>query len=282
MRKSHPVYKSLKIKVDYNIWPRCGKALWAAESIRITSETRFWFAHKHLKATVHIYSTCGCKGKSGWCDIVIKLKVKQYQELWLNNMYTSGLKVTVDWGLHICRKLSVYLTVVRKCFTHLCGCTLNNNNNNDNNQVQSLLHYLLCVSGVTLCDRFLRCSWAAQHQSLVCFKVTLLCLYLSQCALCLVVVCCGRGLTLTLSQSLQLLSSGRTGKMVKKVCPCNQLCSNYLSFWSFLPPSIHSPHLHPCTCSPTLLPAFWRPVGYSSDPLPDLRSVNFSYFSCCV
>lgn len=32
----------------------------------------------------------------------------------------------------------------------------------------------------------------------------------------------------------------RTGKMVKKVCPCNQLCSNYLSFWSFLPPSIHT------------------------------------------
>lgn len=57
-------------------------------------------------------------------DIVIKLKVKQCQELWLNNMFTSGLKVTVDWGLHICRKLSVYLTIVRKCFTHLCGCTL--------------------------------------------------------------------------------------------------------------------------------------------------------------
>lgn len=29
-------------------------------------------------------------------DIVIKLKVKQCQELWLNNMFTSGLKVTVD------------------------------------------------------------------------------------------------------------------------------------------------------------------------------------------
>lgn len=66
-------------------------------------------------------------------------------------------------------------------------------------------------------------------------------LYQLQCALCLLVVCCGRGLTLTLSQSLQSLSSGHTGKMVKKVCPCNQLCSNYLSFWSFLPPSIHNP-----------------------------------------
>lgn len=52
---------------------------------------------------------------------------------------------------------------------------------------------------------------------------------------------------------LRSLSSGRAGKMVKKVCPCNQLCSNYLSFWSFLPPSI--PLFHPCICSPMLSPA---------------------------
>lgn len=48
-------------------------------------------------------------------------------------------------------------------------------------------------------------------------------------------VLCGWGLTLTLSQSFTCCLPGRTGKMVKKVCPCNQLCSNYLSFWSSLP-----------------------------------------------
>lgn len=53
---------------------------------------------------------------------------------------------------------------------------------------------------------------------------------------CLVVGCCGEGFNSDSLPILQSLSSGHTGKMVKKVCPCNQLCSNYLSFWSFLPP----------------------------------------------
>lgn len=63
------------------------------------------------------------------------------------------------------------------------------------------------------------------------------------------------------------LSSGHpqppTGKMVKKVCPCNQLCSNYLSFWSFLPPSI-----------PFLLALALRRIKF--DHWPDLGSVQLS------
>lgn len=62
---------------------------------------------------------------------------------------------------------------------------------------------------------------------------------------------------------LQLLSSGRTGKMVKKVCPCNQLCSNYLSFWSSVPPSITSSI--PALALPSLPPALECPLDLNSD-----------------
>lgn len=94
--------------------------------------------------------------------------------------------------------------------------------------------------------------------------------------LCLVLGWCERGLTLTLSQFSNCCLLGRTGKMVKKVCPCNQLCSNYLSFWSFLlpfihpsPPSLHllahNPAAHPVLCGYRL----WYPAPFR------LRSIHF-------
>lgn len=65
---------------------------------------------------------------------------------------------------------------------------------------------------------------------------------------------------------LQSLSSGCTGKMVKKVCPCNQLCSNYLSFCSSSLHPFPSSILHPCICSPMLSPALWCPLDLHFDP----------------
>lgn len=61
-------------------------------------------------------------------------------------------------------------------------------------------------------------------------------------------------LTLTLSRSFDpFVFWGLTGKMVKKVCPCNQLCSNYLSFCSFLLPSssFTASVFHPHPSSPS-------------------------------
>lgn len=104
----------------------------------------------------------------------------------------------------------------------------------------------------------LRCYWATQPQSVVCWLYPLRVISLR----CIVFGCWVLWVRFN-SDSLpilQSLSSGRTGKMVKKVCPCNQLCSNYLSFWSFLPPCIL---LH--LCSLMLPPTFWCLVDLNFD-----------------
>lgn len=100
----------------------------------------------------------------------------------------------------------------------------------------------------------LRCYWATQPQSVDYFEVQIIIIE------CIVFDCrvLWAGFNSDSLPILQSLSSGHTGKMVKKVCPCNQLCSNYLSFWSFLPPSIPSTIL--ALAPPALPPALKCPL----------------------
>lgn len=77
---------------------------------------------------------------------------------------------------------------------------------------------------------------------------------------------------------LRSLSSGRTGKMVKKVCPCNQLCSNYLSFWSFLHPS-PLPSLHLLSHASSRSLTSFRFKLWSSARFEFSQWVQFSCFS---
>lgn len=96
-----------------------------------------------------------------------------------------------------------------------------------------------------LCDKYwsvLRCCWATQPQSVVQW---LLHVETIVDALCLVVGCCGRGLTLTLSQSSNCCLPAAQGRWWKKSAPAT---SSVVTISLFGLPPLHpspppSPHL---------------------------------------
>lgn len=91
----------------------------------------------------------------------------------------------------------------------------------------------------------------------------------------LFVGCCGRGLTLTLSQSSNRLPATQ-GRWWKKSAPAT---SFVVTISLFGLSSLHLPVVHLFTCSPKLPPAFLHPLEFScGTSLPVLQSAQFSNF----